>query len=118
MCLDPEDPACKGIVEKANRAIDPSKARNNKDRKHRLRKRQQIISELMPEADIPTLHEKPHNVRILATSKHPESHIRQRSMATEHAAVDHHFRAGNVGTGAGAQEDAHAGNILGRTQPG
>jgi len=41
LCLEPDDP-CKGIAEKALRSIDPSLAKNEKDRLARLSKRRQI----------------------------------------------------------------------------
>jgi len=45
LCLDPDDPRSLGIVEKALRAIDPTAAKNERDRIHRERKRQQILKE-------------------------------------------------------------------------
>lgn len=54
LCLDPNDPACSGVVTKALRSIDPSKARNNKDRKHRTNKRNQILSQMVPVHNVPT----------------------------------------------------------------
>ena len=53
LCLNPDDPACSGIVEKALRSIDPRKARNNKDRKHRLKKREQVLSQMISTEEAP-----------------------------------------------------------------
>jgi hypothetical protein len=52
LCLDPNDPACSGIVAKALRSLDPRKARNNKDRKQRAKKRDQILSQMIPSRDV------------------------------------------------------------------
>jgi hypothetical protein len=43
MCLDPLDPSCAGIVEKGLRAVNPSYAKNEKDRRSRLSKRKEIL---------------------------------------------------------------------------
>jgi hypothetical protein len=53
LCLEPDDEACKGIVEKALRSIDPDQAKNEKDRKARLGKRRQIIRQTMEGDAIP-----------------------------------------------------------------
>lgn len=43
MCLDPLDPSCAGIVEKGLRAVNPSYAKNEKDGRARLAKRNEIL---------------------------------------------------------------------------
>lgn len=53
LCLDPEDDACKGIAEKALRSIDPGQAKNEKDRRARLSKRRQILSQTLEGDAIP-----------------------------------------------------------------
>jgi hypothetical protein len=53
LCLDRTDPSCAGIVEKGLRAIDPSRAKNERDRTHRLAKRQKILRESMFGDNIP-----------------------------------------------------------------
>jgi hypothetical protein len=45
-CLDPNDPACSGIYQRAQRAIDPAAGRDPKDRHHRLKLRQRFIAQL------------------------------------------------------------------------
>jgi hypothetical protein len=52
LCLDPDAPASKGIVERAMRALRPSSASSEKDRKARAAKRQNILAELMQGAEI------------------------------------------------------------------
>jgi hypothetical protein len=53
LCLEPEDEESKGIAQKALRAIDPLKAKNNKDRKARLNKRKQLLNQVMVNDNIP-----------------------------------------------------------------
>jgi hypothetical protein len=53
LCLEPDDEACIGIVEKALRSIDPDQGKNPKDRNARLAKRRQILSETMEGNEIP-----------------------------------------------------------------
>ncbi len=53
LCLDPDDPACSGVIAKALRSIDPSKARGKKDAKHRAKKRDQILKQMIPIKDVP-----------------------------------------------------------------
>jgi hypothetical protein len=45
LCLDPYVPASQSIVKKALRSMNPAAARNQRDAKHRLNKRRQILSE-------------------------------------------------------------------------
>ena len=54
LCLDPNDLACSGIVAKAIRSLDPSKAKNHKDRKQRAKKRDQILRQMIPSKDVPS----------------------------------------------------------------
>ena len=53
LCLDRTDPNCAGIVEKGLRAINPSFARNERDRTHRLGKLQKIMREILVGDAIP-----------------------------------------------------------------
>lgn len=53
MCLDPLDPSCAGIVEKGLRAVDPSYAKNEKDRRARLAKRKEILKDAFEGENIP-----------------------------------------------------------------
>lgn len=53
LCLNPDSEESKGIIDKAMRAIDPTRGRNSKDAKHRQKKREQIISQMMREEDVP-----------------------------------------------------------------
>lgn len=53
LCLDPNDSSCAGIVDKAMRSIDPNKGKNNKDKRARLKKRQQILGQMIQEGEIP-----------------------------------------------------------------
>jgi serine/threonine protein phosphatase PrpC len=53
MCLDPLDPSCAGIVEKGLRAINPSNAKNDKDRRARLAKRKEILKDAFEGENIP-----------------------------------------------------------------
>jgi len=46
LCLDPNDPAVKGIVDKALRSIKPEYGRDAKDRKARLKKQKEILGEM------------------------------------------------------------------------
>jgi hypothetical protein len=45
LCLDPSDPRCLGIPQKAIRAISPDLARNEDDKRAREAKRKQILSD-------------------------------------------------------------------------
>ena len=54
MCLDPDDPACSGVVEKVMKSLDPSLASTPRERSARLAKRRRIISDLMAGDKIPT----------------------------------------------------------------
>lgn len=47
LCLDPNDPALSGIVEKAKRAIDPKYATSERDRVRRLKRREEIGRSVM-----------------------------------------------------------------------
>ena len=47
LCLDPNDPSCAGIVDKALRSIDHTKGKNHKDKQARLKKRQQILGQML-----------------------------------------------------------------------
>lgn len=53
LCLDPDDPSSKGIVDKALRSIDPSKGKNKKDKQARANKRLQILGQMIPEDSVP-----------------------------------------------------------------
>jgi hypothetical protein len=53
LCLDPDDPASSGIIDRAMRALRPSAASSERDRKARAAKRQAILAELMHGAEIP-----------------------------------------------------------------
>lgn len=53
LCLDPTDPYCAGIVDKGLRAINPSCAKNEKDRRARLAKKKEIFKELFEGEKIP-----------------------------------------------------------------
>jgi hypothetical protein len=53
LCLDPDDPASQSIVETAMRAVRPSAATSDRDRKARAAKQQSILAEIMQGADIP-----------------------------------------------------------------
>lgn len=53
LCVDPSDPKCAGIVEKGLRALNPTYAKNEKDRRARLAKRNQILRESFQGKDIP-----------------------------------------------------------------
>jgi hypothetical protein len=44
LCLDPNDPASSGIVERAMRALRPSAANSEKDRNARAAKWQAILA--------------------------------------------------------------------------
>jgi hypothetical protein len=53
LCLDPDDPASQGIIEKTLRSARPSAASSDKDRTARAAKRQAILAEIMQGAEIP-----------------------------------------------------------------
>ena len=53
LCLDPDDPSSRGIVDKALRSITPSLGKNKKDKRARLAKRKQILKQFMNEKNIP-----------------------------------------------------------------
>jgi hypothetical protein len=56
LCLDPNDSKSKSIVQKAMRAIDPSCAKDEKDRAARAAKRAQILREIWHGKEIPVQH--------------------------------------------------------------
>lgn len=53
LCLEPDDEACIGIAEKASRSIDPTKAKNKKDKAAREAKRKQILRQTLQGDSIP-----------------------------------------------------------------
>lgn len=53
LCLNPTDPAAKGIVDKALRSIKPEFGRNPKDRKARLKKQKEILGEMLRFPQVP-----------------------------------------------------------------
>ena len=53
LCLDRNDPACKGIVEKALRSLDPNCGKNEKDARARKAKRNHILGQSMEATEIP-----------------------------------------------------------------
>jgi hypothetical protein len=55
-CLEYDDPACAGIAGKGMRAIDPTHAKNEKDKKFRQAKRERILRELWVGKEIPQKH--------------------------------------------------------------
>ena len=53
LCLDPNSSNNKGIIERAMRSIDPTKAKRQGDRRARQAKREQVRREMMVGRDIP-----------------------------------------------------------------
>lgn len=53
LCLNHDDPACRGIRERVMRSLDPNRAKNKKDRNARMAKRKEILSELLEGGAIP-----------------------------------------------------------------
>ena len=53
LCVDPDDPNSLGIVQKALRSVDPTYAKKEKDREHRLKRRHKIMKGLIFTDDIP-----------------------------------------------------------------
>ena len=54
LCLDPDDPAGKGIAKKALRSINPDCARNDADRKHREARKTKLYAKLFQSKEAPT----------------------------------------------------------------
>ena len=54
LCLDPNDPASKSIVQRALRAMKPGYAKNPTDKRARIALAKRITSELMQGDDIPS----------------------------------------------------------------
>lgn len=53
-CLDPNGPACAGIIEKGRRAVDPRCAKTNKDKKAREALRIKYQKEMVTGKNLPT----------------------------------------------------------------
>lgn len=53
LCLDPADPAAKGIVDKALRSIKPEFGRNPRDREQRFKKQKKIFREMLRFRHVP-----------------------------------------------------------------
>ncbi len=53
LCLDPDDPASRSIVQTALRSVRPSAARNPRDAQHRLNRGRKILSETLQGEEIP-----------------------------------------------------------------
>ncbi len=53
LCLDPEGPDTKALVEKALRSIDPDAGRDGKDKKKRAQRRLRVLSQLLAPEQIP-----------------------------------------------------------------
>jgi hypothetical protein len=53
LCLDPESPASRSIVERALRATKPEMARNDRDRRARASRRKRILDDILQGAEIP-----------------------------------------------------------------
>lgn len=53
LCLDPSDPASRSIVDKVQRALDPTLARSDKERRARSARRREIIRDVLEGVDIP-----------------------------------------------------------------
>lgn len=54
LCLDPKDPACLGIPQKALRAVSPQFAKNPKDRACRQRRYEKLMRESLSGDNVPT----------------------------------------------------------------
>ena len=54
LCLNPEDPACAGIVERVMNSLNPELATTPRERRARVAKRGQIRAELLEGTAIPT----------------------------------------------------------------
>jgi hypothetical protein len=54
LCIDPNDPASKSIVETALRSVRPAAGRNPRDAKHRLKRGRKIVAEALQGDRIPT----------------------------------------------------------------
>ena len=65
LCVGSNDPSCAGISERGLRAINPSFARNNRDRTHRLGKLQKIMREILVGDAIPDFGAHPDFPEIL-----------------------------------------------------
>lgn len=53
LCIDPDDPAARGIWDKARRSIEPSAARNALDRHKRSGRRKKLFGELREVGELP-----------------------------------------------------------------
>jgi hypothetical protein len=54
LCLDPNDPASRSIVQTALRSMNPKAGRNPSDSEHRLKRRQKVLADTLHGADVPT----------------------------------------------------------------
>lgn len=48
LCTDPADLRSLGVSDRVHRSMDPARARNQRDRDHRINRRRKVISQLIP----------------------------------------------------------------------
>jgi hypothetical protein len=53
LCLDPNHPASKSVVQTAQRSINPEAGRDPRDAHHRLKRRQRMLADTLRGSDIP-----------------------------------------------------------------
>jgi hypothetical protein len=53
LCTDPADLRSLGISDRVHRSMDPAYARNERDRQHRINRRNKLLSQLIPASAIP-----------------------------------------------------------------